>query len=234
MIKVVNLVKSFGTQTALRGINLAVEEGDFLTLFGPNGAGKTTLIRILAGISRPTTGKVLLNNIELSPSWSDARRHIGLVSHHSYLYPDLTAEENLRFYGRMYDVPNLMERIRELVDSVGLLPRLHDPVRDYSRGMQQRLSIARALLHDPLLLLLDEPYTGLDQAASNNLRDVLTATTQNGRTVLMTTHNLERGLSQCNRVVIVNKGRIVLNEARHALRTEEWQKAYLENVGATH
>jgi len=234
MIKVINLIKSFGTQTALRGINLSVREGDFLTLFGPNGAGKTTLIRILAGISRPTAGKVLFNDIELSPSWSDARRHIGLVSHHSYLYPDLTAEENLRFYGRMYDVPNLMERIHELVGSVGLLPRLHDPIRDYSRGMQQRLSIARALLHDPLILLLDEPYTGLDQAASDNLRDVLNATTQTGRTVLMTTHNLERGLSQCNRVVIVNKGRVVLNKGRDALSAEEWREAYLDNVGATH
>ncbi len=234
MIKVVNLVKSFGTQTALRGISLTLPEGEFLTLFGPNGAGKTTLIRILAGISRPTAGQVLLRGMELTPAWAEARRHIGLVSHHSYLYPDLTAEENLRFYGRMYDVPDLPTRIHELVESVGLLRRLHDPVRTFSRGMQQRLSIARALLHDPLLLLLDEPYTGLDQAASDSLRDVLATAVDAGRTVLMTTHNLERGLALCDRSIIMTGGRIVFDNPRSALSADEWREAYQQYVGAPH
>jgi heme ABC exporter ATP-binding subunit CcmA len=233
MIKVVNLVKAFGTQTALRGINLNVAEGEFLTIFGPNGAGKTTLIRILAGISRPSAGRVLLDGLELTPAWAEARRHIGLVSHHSYLYPDLTAEENLIFYGRMYDVPNLTARIHEMLESVGLLRRLHDPVRTFSRGMQQRLSIARALLHDPLLLLLDEPYTGLDQAASDRLRDVLGEAAHTGRTVLMTTHNLERGLALCDRAVIVSNGRVVFESDRQTLSEKQWRETYHKHVGTT-
>jgi len=234
MIKVVNLVKAFGTQAALRGINLSVAEGEFLTLFGPNGAGKTTLIRILAGITSPTAGKVLLNGIDFSPSWAEARRHIGLVSHHSYIYPDLTAEENLRFYGRMYDVPDLSTRIQHLMDSVGLLHRLHDPAHNYSRGMLQRLAIVRALLHDPLLLLLDEPYTGLDEAAANRLRSVLVTAAQTGRTVLMTTHNLDRGLALCDRAVIITRGRIVFESPREALNAEQWQEVYLKHVGTMH
>ena len=173
MIEVRGLVKSFGSKVALEGVDLDVAEGEFLTLVGPNGAGKTTLIRILATLTRPTEGSVRVAGYDLAGQGTGIRRRIGLASHQTLLYGDLSAEENLRFYGRMYEVPDLEERITALLQRVGLEHRRHDLVRTFSRGMQQRLSIARALLHDPAILLLDEPYTGLDQQAAEVLREIV-------------------------------------------------------------
>jgi heme exporter protein A len=204
-VEVRGLVKSFGSKVALEGVDLDVAEGEFLTLVGPNGAGKTTLIRILATLARPTRGSVRVAGYDLGGQGTEVRRRIGLASHQTLLYGDLSAEENLRFYGRMYEVPELEERITALLQRVGLEHRRHDLVRTFSRGMQQRLSLARALLHDPAILLLDEPYTGLDQQATEVLREVLALPLSppklggmkggaRSRTVLMTTHNIERGL----------------------------------------
>ncbi len=240
MIEVRGLVKSFGSKVALDGLDLDVAEGEFLTLVGPNGAGKTTLIRILATLTKPTEGSVRVAGYDLAGQGSDVRRRIGLASHQTLLYGDLSAEENLRFYGRMYDVPELEEGITALFQRVGLDHRRHDLVRTFSRGMQQRLSLARALLHDPALLLLDEPYTGLDQQAAEMLREVLAALSPplspqklggmkggaGSRTVLMTTHNLERGLELCDRAAILVNGRIVHQEAKDSLDVVSFQETY--------
>jgi heme exporter protein A len=225
-VEVRGLVKSFGSKVALEGVDLDVAEGEFLTLVGPNGAGKTTLIRVLATLTRPTEGSVRVAGYDLARQGTDVRRRIGLASHQTLLYGDLSAEENLRFYGRMYEVPKLEERITALLQRVGLEHRRHDLVRTFSRGMQQRLSIARALLHDPAILLLDEPYTGLDQQATEVLREVLAALLGRARTVLMTTHNIERGLELCNRAAILVNGRIVYQANKGDLDVADFREAY--------
>jgi heme exporter protein A len=226
MIKVSGLVKSFGPTVALRGVNLSVPDGQFVTLVGPNGAGKTTLLRILATLSRPTSGAVKIGAHELPKNAEEARRGIGLVSHQTLLYGDLSAEENLRFYGRMYDVADLDARITQVLEMVGLAHRRRDPVRTFSRGMQQRLAIARAVLHRPSLMLLDEPYTGLDQDAAARLEAIMSSVGTDGRTVVMTTHDLERGLAVADRVVILAKGRVVFEANRDELDAAALEEAY--------
>ena len=226
MIEVHSLVKSFGSKAALRGVDLDVAEGESLTLVGPNGAGKTTFIRVLATLTRPSKGSVRVAGCDITRQGSEIRRHIGLVSHQTFLYGDLSAEENLRFYGRMYDVPELEPSIRSLLQRVGLEHRRLDLIRTFSRGMQQRLSIARALLHDPALLLLDEPFTGLDQRAMEMLREVLTDLAGKSRTIVMTTHNLERGLEICDRAAILANGRIVYQAGKDSLDLASFREAY--------
>jgi heme exporter protein A len=226
MIEVRGLVKFFGAKVALDGVDLDVGEGEFLTLVGPNGAGKTTLIRVLSTLTKPTEGSVRVAGYDLGGQGTEVRRRVGLTSHQTLLYGDLSAEENLRFYGRMYEVPDLEQRIASLLQRVGLEHRRHDLVRTFSRGMQQRLSIARALLHDPAILLLDEPYTGLDQQAAEVLREVLADLVGRSRTVLMTTHNLERGLELCDRAAILFNGRIVHQASKGDLDVASFREAY--------
>jgi heme exporter protein A len=194
---------------ALKGIDLDIRPGEFVTIVGPNGAGKTTLLRILATLSRPTGGRVSIAGHALPKGAGEARRHIGLLSHQPLLYGDLTAEENLRFFGRLYSVPNLERRVSQLLDEVDLLERRQDRARTFSRGMQQRLAIARALMHDPSVVLLDEPFTGLDPDASDRLEELLRGLNNGSRTVVMTIHDLDRGWAMCNRAIVLARGRIV-------------------------
>ncbi len=231
-IEVEGLTKSFGDHLALKGIELKVEKGEFLTVFGPNGAGKTTLIKVLATLSKPSAGRVRVGGLDLRDSAVEIRRKIGVVTHQTFLYDDLTAFENLRFYGRMYDVPNLEERIHEVITMVGLASRLHHRVRTLSRGMQQRLSIARAVIHSPSIMLLDEPETGLDQYATSMLSEVLDALNGGDRTVVMTTHSLERGLAMGDHVVILAEGKIVYEESKRSLDMVSLQETYHHLTGA--
>ena len=226
MIKVRGLVKAFGLQAALRGVDLDLEEGKFLTVLGPNGAGKTTLLRVLATLSKPTAGVVQVAGHDVNKAGPQVRRLIGLVSHQTLLYPHLSAEDNLRFYGRMYDVPNLGARIDEVLQVVGLDARRIDLVRTFSRGMQQRLTIARAILHEPRVMFFDEPYTGLDQQAAAVLREILTEVAAAGRTVLLTTHDLERGLTGCDRVIILNRGKVAYRADRAEIDPASFADVY--------
>lgn len=230
VIEMRNLTKSFGSHAALRGVDLAVAEGEFLTLVGPNGAGKTTLIRILAALSRPTAGEVWVDGYNLADGAATVRQRVGFISHQPLLYGDLTGEENLRFYGRMYGLPDLPVRIDEVLAQVGLLARRRDPVRTFSRGMQQRLSIARAILHRPAVMLLDEPYTGLDQQAVAMLDEVMRAVGTASRTVLMTTHDLDRGLAMSDRVAILSSGRLAYQAPRSDLDEASFRRVYRETV----
>jgi heme ABC exporter ATP-binding subunit CcmA len=232
MIEVDGLTKAFGYHWALRGITLNVNPGECVSIFGPNGAGKTTLVRILATLSKPTGGRARIAGLTLGPDSADIRRCIGVVSHQTFLYNDLTAEENLRFYARMYGLRHIDRRIHEVIDWVGLRPRLHDPVRTFSRGMQQRLSIVRAMLHDPMVILLDEPHTGLDQHAADALSWLLRGLAEQGRTILMTTHDVERGLEMGGRIAILNQGHIVHEEAHGASDVEKFKETYYRLVGA--
>jgi len=176
MLEIANLTKSFGPRAALAGVNLAVEDGEFVILVGPNGAGKTTLLRTVATLTRPTSGTVRIAGLDPLKAGLMVRRQIGYLSHRTLLYDDLSAAQNLLFYARMYGVADPDVRIAELLDRVDLADRGDDLVRSYSRGMQQRLAVARTMLHRPQLLLLDEPYTGLDGAADGTIgRGVHTA-----------------------------------------------------------
>jgi heme exporter protein A len=206
MIIVKKLVKRFGLKTVLRGLDFQVEKGEFVALLGPNGAGKTTFLRILASLSRPSLGKVSIAGYELPSQSAAVRRRLGVVSHMPLLYGDLTAEENLQFYGRMYNLPELPERVSGVLEMVGLSARRRDLVRTFSRGMQQRLAIGRAVLHDPEVMLFDEPYTGLDQDASEMLDGVLRRVAAQGRTVVMTSHDLARAEDLANRFDILSRG----------------------------
>jgi heme exporter protein A len=206
MIEVRSLVKTFGLKPVLRGLNLHLEAGEFVALLGPNGAGKTTLLRILASLARPSLGEVRLAGHRLPGEAAAVRRILGVVSHQPLLYGDLTAEENLRFYARLYSLPQAKRRIDEILEMVGLDRRRRDRVREYSRGVQQRLAIGRAVLHDPLILLFDEPHTGLDQEASAMLDGVLRQVAGRGRTVLMTSHDLLRAADLASRIDVLSGG----------------------------
>jgi heme exporter protein A len=227
-VRVRKLTKAFGHQMALRGLDLSVAEGEFLALFGPNGAGKTTLIRIVASLMRPTAGTVEVRGEELSKAATSLRRHIGLITHDPLLYGDLTPDENLRFFARMYELPDAASRIDAVLEQVGLALRRRDAVRTFSRGMVQRLAIARAILHDPAIMLLDEPYTGLDLQAADMLRLVLQELAASNRTVILTTHNLEQGLEMCGRVAILNRGRLAWEGERDGLDLAGMQEVYRE------
>lgn len=220
------ITKSFRNRLALRGINLEVKRGESVVIFGPNGAGKTTLINILATIMKPSSGKVLIDGLNLQDNAEAIRRRIGIVTHQTFLYGNLTAYENLDFYGRMYDVPARKERINELISVVGMKSRLHDRVGTFSRGMQQRLSIARCLLHRPSIILLDEPETGLDIQATSLLWEALESDGKERRTIIHTTHSLERGFELCNRLLILVRGRVVYEGARENLDLADLKQTY--------
>jgi len=206
MITVKKLVKRFGPITVLRELDFDVNSGEFVALLGPNGAGKTTLLRILSSLMRPTSGTVQVASCNLPSQGASLRAKLGIVSHQPLLYGDLTAAENLEFFSKLYSVKT--KRIAEILDLVGLYPRRDDLVRTFSRGMQQRLAIGRAILHDPSLLLLDEPHTGLDQAAGEILDRILQDVALEGRTVVMTSHDLVRSAGLASRLVLLSKGKI--------------------------
>ncbi len=218
MIEVKKLVKRFGLKTILRGLDFSVEPGEFVALLGPNGAGKTTFLRILATLSRPSLGAVMVAGYQLPNQAAQVRAKLGVVSHMPLLYPDLTAEENLRFYGRMYGIGNMEERITEVLEMVGLENRRKDLIRTFSRGMQQRLAIGRAVIHDPEVMLFDEPYTGLDQDASEMLDEVLRSVAAEGRTVVMTSHDLARAEELATRFDILSRGVITASATQKELK----------------
>jgi heme ABC exporter ATP-binding subunit CcmA len=226
MIDVRGLVKAFGLKAVLRGFDFHVEPGEFVALLGPNGAGKTTFIRILASLSRPTAGHVSIEGLKLPEEAGRVRRRLGVVAHQPLLYGDLSAEENLRFFGRMYGVEKIPDRLNEVLETVGLTAARRELVRNFSRGMQQRLSIGRAILHNPSLLLFDEPFTGLDQDASAMLDGLLSEVASHGRTVVMTSHDLERSARLASRVDILSRGKLAASLSGAHLGPKQLVEAY--------
>ncbi len=222
------LTKSFGLRPVLRGIDLTVERGQRVALFGPNGAGKTTLLKILGGIMNPSSGTLSIAGLDSKGKPEECRRRIGVVSHPTFLYANLTGRENLLFYSRMFGVRPAEERISQVAEVVGMSARLKDRVATLSRGMQQRLSIARALLHSPEIMLLDEPETGLDQQALGVLWQVLR---REGLTVVLTSHNLERGLQVADRILIMERGRLVHDCLGAGLDIGDLRRTYEQCTG---
>jgi heme exporter protein A len=216
------LTKRFGRSTALREVDLEIERGRRHVLFGKNGAGKSTLLAIAATLLRPTSGDVFYDGVRGDDAGDSVRRRIGLVSHQSLLYPDLTVLENLEFYRRLYGAAQSAEEALLWAD---LDLRRHSPVRSLSRGMVQRLALARALLHRPTLLLLDEPYTGLDETAAERLTRRLMELDR-GTTVLLATHDVERGVAVADRISVMEAGRIALDAT--GASTAEMRRILLE------
>ncbi|CUS03447.2 Heme exporter protein CcmA [Candidatus Promineifilum breve] len=228
MIRLSGIVKHYGLNPVLRGVDLTVGQGEFVTLVGPNGAGKSTLLGIVATLLRPTSGEARVGGWRLPEQADRVRRHIGLVSHQPLLYRDLTAAENLTFFAKLYRLPEAEARVAEALRKVGLFARQRDPVGAFSRGMVQRLTIARATLHEPDVLLLDEPYTGLDQEATHLLDDLLREETARGRTILMITHDLGHGLGLADRLAILHGGRIAHEVSRAAISPAAVYDLYAE------
>jgi len=202
--------KLYGLRPVLRGVSLQAQGGEFIALLGPNGAGKTTLLRILATLMRPDSGTLTICGSNALAHPDRARAHIGLVAHASLAYADLSAQENLMFYGRLYGIQHaeLERRVEDALRRMNLWLRRGDPARTFSRGMLQRLTIARALLHNPPLLLLDEPFTGLDQTSAAHLSGLLRELVGQGRAVIMATHELGRSLDGVTRAVILKGGQV--------------------------
>ena len=230
-IEASGLAKSYGSHLALRGVDLKVTAGERVALFGPNGAGKTTLIKMLATVVRPTSGRVWVEGLDVKDKAEEARRRIGLVGHSTFLYNHLTIYENLDFYSRIYDIDGRRDRIMEVVDQVEMSARLHDRVGDLSRGMQQRVSIARALLHRPSVMLLDEPETGLDQRSSAIAWGALLGAGDTRRTVVLITHSLERGLEMSDRVVLLVKGRVAWQGPARGMDLKRLRELYDVHAG---
>lgn len=226
-IKIDKVRKSYGHIDALRGVSFSLEKGDFLSIFGPNGAGKSTLLKILSAQTRPTKGKVYFAGVDLSNQPNNFRKTFGVISHLPFLYENLSAFDNLKFYAKLYGVDNIEVKVEDILKKVELLDRKNDYVRGYSRGMLQRLSIARALIHDPEIILLDEPYTGLDQHASYILTNILREQFKNNKTIIMVTHNLSRGYDLSTKIAIMKKGEIVMFEQKENIPEDEFEDIYI-------
>jgi heme exporter protein A len=222
--------KWYGVQPAVLGIDFALAAGEFLTVFGPNGAGKTTLLRMLCGAARPSLGEILLGGVPLGGEDEEWRHRVGVLSHQTFLYGNLSAQENLVFYARLYGLADRGERVARALEEVGLEARRDDRVQTFSRGMQQRLALARTLLHEPEVVLLDEPYTGLDPHAAAMLRRVLERLKDGRRTVVLVTHNLGQGLELADRVAVQVAGRWVSDEPRAALDPLAFEQLYYDRV----
>ncbi len=219
MIEILKLQRKFGDFVAIDGLNLSIGRGESLAILGPNGAGKTTLIKIISTLLRPTSGTVRINGHDIIEEAEKVKTQIGVVSHNSFLYGELTARENLEFYSRLYRISS-NKKIDDLLDAVKLRFRADDLVGTFSRGMLQRLSIARSLLHDPEVLLLDEPTTGLDVKSKHTFFKMIKEQNKAGKTIVLTTHHLEEAEELCQNVAIMDRGRVIKSGTLEKIKGE--------------
>jgi heme exporter protein A len=229
-LEVRDVSRTFGARKALDKVSFEVPQGAFLSIFGPNGAGKSTLLKVLATLTVPSSGVAKVLDLDVVEDSVPLRERIGFISHNPLLYPDLSAEENLEFFAEIYSLEHPKERIRELLTAVELDHRRLDLVRTFSRGMLQRLSIARALLHAPDVIFLDEPYSGLDPHAMDIL-DSLIAQIREQHTFVMVSHDLAKGLQLCSHALILAKGKVVLFEEKADIDEAEFSATYRQTVG---
>jgi heme ABC exporter ATP-binding subunit CcmA len=235
LIQLRAVTKAYDLRPVLRKIDLDILRGECVALLGANGSGKSTLLRMLAGMSKPTAGAITLGGWEIPREAAAVRAQIGFVGHKALLYENLTARENLRFFARLYHLPLEAREghIESLLQRVGLAKRADDRVRAFSRGMQQRLSIARALVHNPSVLLLDEPYTGLDQEGASALDNLIDEANAEGRTIVMTTHELERAARLATRVIILARGHIGYDAPGAVSSVQTLAATYAQVTGMT-
>lgn len=232
LIAVRKVYKRYGRKTVLKGVDLGVAAGQVMALLGANGAGKSTLMRMVAGLTQPSSGEIALGGVTVSKAGAELRRYIGVVGHLPLLYDNLSGYENLAFFARLYDMQAPDARIEAVLRAVDLWTPRRDLVRTYSRGMVQRLAIARAILHDPPVLLLDEPDTGLDQQSAEMLHQLIGRLGAANRAILLTTHNLERALAWADSLAILVGGKIVYQAPTMGLVGATLQAIYREANGA--
>ena len=209
MIEIKKLTKQADNKLILRGVDLSIKKGETVAILGPNGAGKSTFLKVLATLIKPTSGQVLVNGLDLKKNQIEIKKLLGYLPHSSLLYDHYSPLENLVFFGNIYGVKDVEQKAINLVKEVGLTFFLNEPIKNFSRGMIQRIAIARAIVHDPEVLLLDEPHTGLDQGAISILNNVIVSMKEKGATTLMVTHDFKQAAEICDRVIIVKNGKIV-------------------------
>ncbi len=229
IVEVSELTREFGRRRAVAGVTFALAPGECLALFGPNGAGKTTLLRVLAGLLRPTSGDARISGIKL-PGGPAARARVGLISHHNMLYEALSPRENVAFAARLYQVRDGGRRVEESLQRMSMLERADAPVRLLSRGMQQRVSIARAMVHSPQLVLADEPYSGLDESGARALTTLLRDLRDAGTAVIVVTHNLAEGLSLATHAALMQRGQFIRYDATDRIDAATYANAYRQAV----
>ena len=231
-IAIEGVSKAYGRTVALRDLDLQVPWGQVLTILGPNGSGKTTLIKILATLTKPDAGSVKIAGLDMKRDGQWIRQVIGVVTHDPLLYDDLTGRENLRFATRLFDVKDPDGRIESVSRQLGITTRLDQRFGTLSHGWKKRISLARALLHDPPILLMDEPESGLDQQALTGLEYIVKDESRPSRTVVLTTHNFERGLFLGDQVAIIAKGRLAYYESTvNAPDPDTLRDTYVRYVG---
>jgi heme exporter protein A len=226
-----NLHRSFGRQRAVDGVSFSLRDGEALAVFGPNGAGKTTLLRLLAGLLKATAGEALVDGTRVAGS-AAARGRIGIISHESMLYHALTARENVELAARLYGVPDPGGAAVRALERLRVVDRASSPVRSLSRGLRQRVSIARALVHEPRVMLLDEPFTGLDDAGASALGEALRAVRGSGAALVLVTHNIAEGLSLATRAAVMHRGKFVRVTDATGTEPTAFAFAYREMVTA--
>lgn len=226
-----NLSRSFGARRAVDGVTITVGGGEALVVFGPNGAGKTTLLRLLGGLLRPTSGKARISGVSL-PGGPAVRRSIGVISHQSMLYDALTARENVEFAARLYGVSDPRAAAESAMERMRIIDRADALVRSLSRGLRQRVSVARAIVHAPSVVLADEPFTGLDVAGAKALADLLVQLRDGGAALVLVTHNVEEGLGLATEAAIMNRGRIVRFDPRSSIEPSSFARDYNDLVAA--
>jgi heme exporter protein A len=231
IVEVADLTRSFGSRKAVAGLTFSLAPGDCLAVFGPNGAGKTTLLRLLAGLLKPSTGSARLAGIPL-PGGTLARSRVGLISHHTMLYEALSARENVTFAARLYGIRDPQTRVDDSLRRMSMLERADAPVRLLSRGMQQRVSIARAMVHSPRVVLADEPYSGLDESGARSLTSLLRELRSAGTAIIIVTHNLAEGLSLATHAAVMQRGRFVRYDASEAIDSASYAVTYREAVAS--
>jgi heme exporter protein A len=229
MLRVEHIQKSFGQRHVLSDVSMHIPEGNCYTLFGANGSGKTTLSFLVSSLLKPTRGTITYERKSIHTPNSLYRGSVGFLTHSSFLYEHLSGYENLQFFGGLYGVRNLKERIKELSSQFEIETRMHDPVRDLSRGLKQRLSILRAIIHDPKILILDEPFTGLDELSAAKLHTLLEQRKE-GKHILITTHNLHRGYRSATTVGILANGKIRFQAARDTIPFHDLEKTYAQLI----
>ena len=229
-VVVENAEKWFGLNPALQNLSLRIDRGEFVVLLGRNGAGKSTLLQVMARLVQPNRGQVRICGVDVRQDPERGRERIGLVAHQTFLYPGLTARENLRLHARLHGLEGAGERVAAALKDAGLNLSADRPVRGFSRGMQQRLAIARASLHRPELVLLDEPFTGLDLEAAELLSERLRQWAAAGRTIVMATHNLEQGLQGVTRWILLDRGRIVTEWTGDSTAVRSRYRQFLKGI----
>ena len=231
VVEAESLIRAFGDRRAVDEVSLSVHAGETLALFGPNGAGKTTLLRLLGGLLKPGGGSARVGG-EKVPGGADVRRQVGLISHRTLLYDALTARENVEFFARLYHVASPREAAARALERMKIDDRADTPVRALSRGMKQRVSVARATVHGPTVILADEPFTGLDASGARALSALLDELRESGAAVVLVTHNIEEGLSLATHAAIMHRGRLVRTDQRNAFDAADYASSYRELVTA--